>query len=106
MAISAVDLSKRFGILTHPAWLASHSDAMDNAILRGPWIRERLLGDAVPDVPITVDAMFFVSGWGATRPSTTPRFSARHTLPTKNSGGSMKALLITTAFLYRKVLNE
>jgi hypothetical protein len=24
----------------------------------------------------------------------------------KNSSGSMKALLITTAFLYRKVLNE
>jgi hypothetical protein len=31
---------------------------MDNhAIHRGKWIRERLLGDAVPDVPITVDAM-------------------------------------------------
>jgi hypothetical protein len=31
---------------------------MDNhAILRGRWIRERLLGDAVPDIPITVDAM-------------------------------------------------
>ena len=31
---------------------------MDNhAIHRGLWIRQRLLGDAVPDVPITVDAM-------------------------------------------------
>ena len=50
--------SQRKGILTHPSWLVSHSDAMDNhAILRGRWIRERLLGDAVPDVPITVDAM-------------------------------------------------
>ncbi|MCH2208848.1 MAG: DUF1588 domain-containing protein [Lentisphaerales bacterium] len=49
---------QRVGILTHPSWLVSHSDAMDNhAILRGRWIRERLLGDAVPDVPITVDAM-------------------------------------------------
>ena len=57
-AISTVDTDERLGILTHPAWLASHSDAMDNhAILRGRWIRERLLGDAVPDVPITVDAM-------------------------------------------------
>lgn len=57
-AITTVDTSKRLGILTHPAWLASHSDAMDNhAIHRGRWIRERLLGDAVPDVPITVDAM-------------------------------------------------
>ncbi|MDA1143173.1 MAG: DUF1588 domain-containing protein [Planctomycetota bacterium] len=57
-AITTVDRDRRLGILTHPAWLASHSDAMDNhAILRGRWIRERLLGDAVPDVPITVDAM-------------------------------------------------
>lgn len=57
-AITTVDAGKRLGILTHPAWLASHSDAMDNhAILRGRWIRERLLGDAVPDIPITVDAM-------------------------------------------------
>ena len=49
---------QRLGILTHPSWLVSHSDAMDNhAIARGRWIRERLLGDAVPDVPITVDAM-------------------------------------------------
>lgn len=50
--------TQRKGILTHPSWLVSHSDAMDNhAILRGRWVRERLLGDAVPDVPITVDAM-------------------------------------------------
>ena len=49
---------ERIGILTHPAWLVSHSDAMDNhAILRGRWIRERLLGGGIPDVPITVDAM-------------------------------------------------
>jgi len=49
---------QRRGILTHPSWLVSHSDAMDNhAILRGRWIRERLLGGGIPDVPITVDAM-------------------------------------------------
>ena len=49
---------ERMGILTHPSWLVSHSDAMDNhAVHRGKWIRERLLGGAVPDVPITVDAM-------------------------------------------------
>jgi hypothetical protein len=48
---------QRLGILTHPSWLVSHSDAMDNhAILRGRWIRERLLGGGIPDVPITVDA--------------------------------------------------
>jgi len=47
----------RLGILTHPVWLVSQSDAMDNhAIHRGIWIRERLLGGGIPDVPITVDA--------------------------------------------------
>ncbi len=49
---------QRMGILTHPSWLVSHSDAMDNhAILRGRWVRERLLGGGIPDIPITVDAM-------------------------------------------------
>lgn len=49
---------ERLGILTHPSWLVSHSDAMDNhAIRRGRWIRERLLGGGIPDIPITVDAM-------------------------------------------------
>ncbi len=48
---------QRLGILTHPSWLVSQSDAMDNhAIHRGIWIRERLLGGGIPDVPITVDA--------------------------------------------------
>jgi hypothetical protein len=48
---------QRLGILTHPSWLVSHSDAMNNhAIHRGIWIRERLLGGGIPDVPITVDA--------------------------------------------------
>ena len=49
---------QRLGVLTHPSWLVSHSDAMDNhAIRRGRWIQERLLGGGLPDVPITVDAM-------------------------------------------------
>ena len=53
-----VPQGQRLGILTHPSWLVSHSDAMDNhAIRRGRWIRERLLGGGIPDVPITVDAM-------------------------------------------------
>jgi hypothetical protein len=55
--LTTLPADQRLGILTHPSWLVSHSDAMDNhAILRGRWIRERLLGGAVPDVPITVDA--------------------------------------------------
>lgn len=57
-ALTTLPPEQRMGILTHPSWLVSHSDAMDNhAIHRGKWIRERLLGGAVPDVPITVDAM-------------------------------------------------
>ncbi len=56
--LTTLPREQRRGILTHPSWLVSHSDAMDNhAILRGKWVRERLLGGAVPDVPITVDAM-------------------------------------------------
>lgn len=49
--------SERAGILTQPAWLVAFSTSDDNhAILRGKWIRERLLGGVVPDIPITVDA--------------------------------------------------
>ena len=56
--LTRFETDQRMGILTHPAWLISHSDAMDNhAIHRGIWIRERLLGGSIPDVPITVDAM-------------------------------------------------
>lgn len=48
---------QRAGILTQPSWLVAHSTTFDNhAIHRGKWIRERLLGGVVPDVPITVDA--------------------------------------------------
>ena len=55
--LATVPAGERFGLLTHPSWLVSHSDAMDNhAIHRGIWIRERLLGGGIPDVPITVDA--------------------------------------------------
>lgn len=47
----------RMGILTHPSWLIAHSTNFDNhAIGRGHWIRERLLGGKIPDVPVTVDA--------------------------------------------------
>ncbi len=56
--LATVPEGERLGILTHPSWLVSHSDAMDNhAIRRGRWIQERLLGGGIPDVPITVDAM-------------------------------------------------
>ena len=48
---------QRAGILTQPAWLVAYSKSDDNhAIHRGKWVRERLLGGVVPDIPITVDA--------------------------------------------------
>jgi mono/diheme cytochrome c family protein len=48
---------QRAGVLTQPAWLVAHSENFDNhAIRRGKWVRERLLGGTVPDLPITVDA--------------------------------------------------
>lgn len=48
----------RMGLLTHPAWLVAHSANFDNHVIhRGRWIRERLLGGVIPDVPITVNAM-------------------------------------------------
>ncbi|QDU97721.1 DUF1588 domain-containing protein [Lignipirellula cremea] len=47
----------RAGMLTHPAWLVAHSGNFDNdPIRRGKWIRERLLADTIPDIPIGVDA--------------------------------------------------
>ena len=50
-------ISKRKGLLTHPAWLIAHSSNFHtDPIKRGRWIREKLLAGRVPDVPITVDA--------------------------------------------------
>jgi mono/diheme cytochrome c family protein len=48
---------QRAGILTQPSWLVAFSENKDNhAIRRGKWVRERLLGGVVPDLPISVDA--------------------------------------------------
>lgn len=45
------------GILTQPSWLAAFATNDENhPIRRGKWVRERLLGGVIPDVPITVDA--------------------------------------------------
>ncbi|MCA9162780.1 MAG: DUF1588 domain-containing protein [Planctomycetales bacterium] len=49
--------NQRAGILTQPSWLVAHSGNFDNDVVRrGKWIRERLLGGTIPDLPITVDA--------------------------------------------------
>lgn len=51
------DAEKYSGILTHPSWQAAFATNNENhAMRRGKWVRERLLGGMVLDVPITVDA--------------------------------------------------
>lgn len=51
-------MPNRKGILTHPAWLIAHSQNLEtDPIHRGKWVREKLLADTIPDVPITVDAV-------------------------------------------------
>ena len=48
---------QRAGVLTQPSWLVAKSGNFENdAIRRGKWVRERLLGGTIPDLPITVDA--------------------------------------------------
>lgn len=48
---------QRLGILMQPSWLASWSTNFDNdPVRRARWIRERLLGGTVPDLPIGVAA--------------------------------------------------
>ncbi len=47
----------RLGVLMQPAWLVAHSTNFENdPVRRGRWIRERLLGQTVPDLPIGVVA--------------------------------------------------
>ena len=50
-------VENRAGILTHPAWLTAFShNAATDPVKRGKWVREKLLGGFIRDVPITVDA--------------------------------------------------
>jgi hypothetical protein len=48
----------QIGILMQPSWLVAWSVGSDNDIVRrGRWVREKLLGGRVPDLPINVQAM-------------------------------------------------
>jgi len=53
-----VDLpGQRLGILMQPSWLVAWSMNFDNdPVRRGRWVRERLLGGRVPDLPLGVAA--------------------------------------------------
>jgi hypothetical protein len=56
--VQPAKLHNRKGILTHPAWLIAFAANFEtDPIHRGIWIREKLLADTIPDVPITVDAV-------------------------------------------------
>jgi hypothetical protein len=47
----------RRGVLMQPSWLAAYSTNFENDVVRrGRWVRERLLGGTVPDLPIGVVA--------------------------------------------------
>ncbi len=49
--------NERIGVLMQPSWLVAWSTNFDNdPVRRGRWIRERLLGGMVPDLPIGVAA--------------------------------------------------
>ncbi len=55
--VQPAKIANRKGMLTHPAWLIAHSqNTQTDPVVRGKWIREKLLAGSVPDVPITVDA--------------------------------------------------
>ena len=55
--VQPAPVAHRRGMLTHPAWLIAHSKNTEtDPIVRGKWVREKLLAGTIPDVPITVDA--------------------------------------------------
>jgi len=56
-AVQPAKIPNRKGLLTHPAWLIAHAQNTEtDPVIRGKWIREKLLAGTIPDVPITVDA--------------------------------------------------
>jgi len=53
----ALPADTRLGILMQPSWLVAFGTNFDNdPVRRGRWIRERLLGGTVPDLPIGIVA--------------------------------------------------
>jgi hypothetical protein len=55
--IQPAPVPHRKGLLTHPIWLIAHAKNTENdPVIRGKWVREKLLAGTIPDVPITVDA--------------------------------------------------
>ncbi|MDE0840500.1 MAG: DUF1592 domain-containing protein, partial [Kiritimatiellae bacterium] len=56
--VQPAKVPNRKGFLTHPAWLIAHAqNTQTDPVIRGKWIRDKLLAGTIPDVPITVDAV-------------------------------------------------
>lgn len=56
--VQPAKVANRKGLLTHPAWLIAHAQNTEtDPVIRGKWIREKLLAGTIPDIPITVDAV-------------------------------------------------
>ena len=56
--IQPAKVPNRKGLLTHPAWLIAHAQNTEtDPVIRGKWVREKLLAGTIPEVPITVDAV-------------------------------------------------
>ena len=56
--VQPAKVAHRKGMLTHPAWLIAHSQNTEtDPVIRGKWIREKLLAGTIPDIPITVEAV-------------------------------------------------
>jgi hypothetical protein len=57
-ATQPAKVPNRKGMLSHPAWLIAHAfNTETDPVHRGKFVREKLLADTIPDVPITVDAV-------------------------------------------------
>ncbi|MFT5124199.1 MAG: hypothetical protein ACI97B_002834 [Verrucomicrobiales bacterium] len=57
-SVQPAPVAHRKGMLTHPAWLIAHAQNTEtDPVIRGKWVREKLLAGTVPDIPITVEAV-------------------------------------------------
>lgn len=57
-SVQPAKVENRKGMLTHPAWLISHAQNTEtDPVIRGKWVREKLLAGTIPDLPVTVEAV-------------------------------------------------
>lgn len=57
-SVQPAKVARRKGLLSHPAWLIAHArNTETDPVIRGKWIREKLLAGTIPDIPITVEAV-------------------------------------------------